>query len=99
MNKSKGKAYVVGQIKIIDSDKWQQYRDQVAATLVPWGGEVVFRGKQAEVFALANPYTDIVVIQFPDLKAASSWFHGAAYQAIIPLREEAAEVVLTSYQI
>ena len=98
MNESKGKAYVVGQIKIIDLDKWQQYRDQVAATLVPWGGEVVFRGKKAEALALPNPYTDIVVIQFTDLKAASSWFNCAGYQAIIPLREEAAEVMLTSYQ-
>ncbi|MCR2747526.1 DUF1330 domain-containing protein [Limnobacter parvus] len=98
MSESNAAVFMVGQIKIIDPARWQQYRDQVADTLTPWGAKVIFRGKQTEVFALSNPYTDIVIIQFPNSKAASGWFHSPAYQAIIPLRESAAEVVLTSYK-
>lgn len=92
-------AYVVGQILIIDSLKWQQYRDLVPGTLSPWNAQLVFRGKQAQVWARENPYTDIVVIRFPNLESANSWFHSSAYQELIPLREKAAEVVLTSYEV
>lgn len=91
-------AYVVGQISIIDPLKWQQYRDKVPGTLVPWNAELVFRGVKASDLALQNPYTDIVVIRFPDLDAANGWFQSDAYQALIPLREAAAQVLLTSYE-
>ena len=91
-------AYVVGQINIIDSLKWQQCRDQVPGTLVAWNAELVFRGVKASNLALQNPYTDIVVIRFPTLGAAHGWFQSEAYQALIPLREAAAQVLLTSYE-
>jgi uncharacterized protein (DUF1330 family) len=91
-------AYVVGQINIIDPLKWQEYRDQVPGTLVPWNAELVFRGVKAENLALQNAFTDIVVIRFPNLEAAHGWFHSDAYQALIPLREAAANVMLTSYE-
>ncbi len=88
----------MGQIKILDPLKWQQYRDQVPGTLVAWNAELVFRGVKASDLALQNPYTDIVVIRFPDLDAAHGWFQSDAYQALIPLREAAAQVLLTSYE-
>lgn len=91
-------AYVVGQITVKDPVKWTEYREQVPRTLVPWGGELVFRGTQAAVFAGVNPHADIVVIRFPAVAAASSWFASEAYQALIPLRQEAADVVLSSYE-
>ncbi|WP_138518077.1 DUF1330 domain-containing protein [Limnobacter alexandrii] len=91
-------AYVVGQISIIDPLKWQQYRDKVPGTLVPWNAELVFRGVKAENLALQNAYNDIVVIRFPSLEAAHGWFQSDAYQALIPLREAAANVMLTSYE-
>ncbi|MFN7444711.1 MAG: DUF1330 domain-containing protein [Curvibacter sp.] len=91
-------AYVVGQITIKDPQKWATCRDQVPATLQPWGGELVFRGKQRAAFAGANPHADIVVIRFPSLAAADGWFRSGAYQALIALREQAADVLLTSYE-
>lgn len=91
-------AYVVGQIQIIDPLKWQQYRDQVPGTLVSWNAELVFRGVKALNLALQNSYTDIVVIRFPTIEAAHGWFQSDAYQALIPLRDAAAQVLLTSYE-
>jgi uncharacterized protein (DUF1330 family) len=91
-------AYVVGQISVKDERKWVEYRNQVPATIAPWGGEVVFRGKKASDFAKENPHTDIVVIRFPSMEAAKTWEASPAYQSIIPLRQEAAEVMLTAYQ-
>jgi uncharacterized protein (DUF1330 family) len=90
-------AYVVGHITVKNEEKWAAYRAQVPATLEPWGAELVFRGKQAVAFAGTNPHPGIVVIRFPNVNAANAWFDSPAYQALIPLREQAAEMVLLSY--
>lgn len=92
-------AYVVGQIRIKNPEAWADYCSQVSATLELWGAEVMFRGKKDTTFAGETPYTDIVVIRFPDLATAKAWHDSEAYQAIVPLREVAAEVLLSSYKI
>jgi uncharacterized protein (DUF1330 family) len=38
------------------------------------------------------------VIRFPDRSALRGWFDSPAYQALIPLREQAADVVLLGYE-
>ncbi len=91
-------AYVVGQITVKDAALWARYRAEVPATLAPWGAELVFRGQQVAVLSGENPHADIVVIRFPDTAAVDAWFGSPAYQALIPLRQQAAEVVLLSYQ-
>ena len=91
-------AYVVGHITVKDADKWQQYQARVPATLAPWGAELVFRGRRAAVFAGAMPHGDIVVIRFADEQTAERWFRSDAYQALLPPRALAADVVLTAYR-
>ena len=90
-------AYVIGHITVKDPEKWIEYRDQVPATLKPWGAELVLRGKLASVLAGEHPHTDTVVIRFPDSETINKWYSSPAYQALIPLRKMAAEVVLLSY--
>ncbi len=91
-------AYFVGQITVKNEDKWAEYRSQVPATLAPWQAELLFRGKQVTAQPQGSPHPDIVVIRFPSLADAQGWHQSAAYQALIPLREEAADVVGTTYQ-
>ncbi|MBK6567538.1 DUF1330 domain-containing protein [Candidatus Aalborgicola defluviihabitans] len=90
-------AYVVGQILVKDSAKWDEYRNHVPHTLVPWGAELVFRGTQATGMADECTHPDIVVIRFPTIAAAQGWFSSAAYQALIPVRLQAADVTLLFY--
>jgi uncharacterized protein (DUF1330 family) len=90
-------AYVIGQITIKDPDKWSAYRAQVPATLEPWKGQILFRGRTARVLSGECRFTDMVVLQFPDQDAVLGWHDSPAYQALIPLRTQAAEVVLVSY--
>ncbi len=91
-------AYVIGHITVIDPALWDEYRSRVPATLAPWGASLVFRGRRLSVLAGGHAHPDTVVIRFPDAEAAAGWFASAAYQALIPLRERAAEVVLVSYE-
>lgn len=91
-------AYVVGQITVKHPEMWAEYRSRVPATLTPWGGELVFRGKKVATLAGENPHADIVVIRFPSVAAVNGWFGSPAYQALIALRQQAADVVLLSYE-
>jgi uncharacterized protein (DUF1330 family) len=91
-------AYVVGQMTMKNELKWAEYRGQVLATLTPFGGELVFRGNQVRALSGECPHADIVVIRFASLTDADGWHNSAAYQALIPLRKEAADVVLTTYE-
>jgi uncharacterized protein (DUF1330 family) len=96
MNK-KITAYVIGHITVKDAEKWAQYRSQVPGTLAPWGADLVCRGKRLHILSGEHHHTDMVVICFPDADSVSNWFYSQAYQALIPLRNQAAEVVLVSY--
>jgi uncharacterized protein (DUF1330 family) len=90
-------AFFVGQITVKNEDKWATYRGKVPETLAPWQAELVFRGKQPHAQLNASPHLDIVVIRFPSLADAEGWHRSPAYQALIPLRQEAADVVGTVY--
>lgn len=91
-------AYVVGHITVKNLEMWDEYRSKVPETLAPWGGELVFRGKQVAALCGENPHPNIVVIRFPSVTAVKSWFSSSAYQSLIPLRQQAVEMVLLSYE-
>ena len=90
-------ACVIGHITVKDAEKWAQYRAQVPATLAPWGAELLFRGKVDAVLAGEHAHTDTVVIRFPDVATVDAWYASPAYQALIPLRRQAADLVLISF--
>jgi uncharacterized protein (DUF1330 family) len=91
-------AYIVGHIKVKNAEKWREYCDKVPATVAPWGASLVFRGERAQVLAGDHGYTDTVVIRFPSRAAIMHWHESEAYQALIGLREQAADVVIISYE-
>jgi uncharacterized protein (DUF1330 family) len=90
-------AYAVGHVTVKDPACWAEYRSRVPATLAPWGAELVFRGSLQAVLAGQCPHSDIVVIRFPSQQALDGWHASAAYQALIALRQRAADVTLLSY--
>lgn len=94
----KRSACVIGHISVKDAAKWAEYCSHVPATIAPWHAEVVFRGKRAAVLGGEHHRTETVVLRFPDLASVEGWFHSAAYQALIPLRMQAAEVDLVSFE-
>lgn len=92
------RAYLIGHITIKDRQKWEAYRSQVPATLEPWRAELVFRGRAFAVLGGSHAHTDTVLIRFPDPAALRGWFDSPAYQALISLREQAADVTLIAYE-
>jgi len=90
-------ACVIGHITVKDEDKWAQYRTQVPATLAPWGAELLFRGQRADILAGQHAHLDTVVIRFPDADSVDAWYNSPEYQALIPLRQQAADLDLVVF--
>ncbi|HEY9281523.1 MAG TPA: DUF1330 domain-containing protein [Eoetvoesiella sp.] len=90
-------AYIIGHITVKDPERWAEYCSKVPATVAPWGASLVFRGEGAQVLDGTHAYTDTVVIRFPNRSAINNWHESAAYQALVPIRKQAADVVIISY--
>ena len=90
-------ACVIGHISVKDEEKWAQYRAQVPATLAPWGAELLFRGQRADILAGQHEHFDTVVIRFPDADTVDAWYNSPEYQALIPLRQQAADLDLVVF--
>jgi uncharacterized protein (DUF1330 family) len=90
-------AYLIGHITVKDPLLWKTYVEGVQKSLTPFGAEVIFRGKRATVFAGEHHHQNAVVIKFTDQDALQAWYASPAYQALIPIRDQAADGVLISY--
>ncbi|PLX93152.1 MAG: DUF1330 domain-containing protein, partial [Desulfuromonas sp.] len=70
----------------------------VAESLAPFDTRIVFRGTRAATLAGTNDRDLAVVIEFRDQTTLENWFNSDTYQALIPLRDRAADVVITTYE-
>lgn len=85
-------AFLTVTVKIKDPEKFQQYAQIARPTVGPYEGEIVAKGKAVKALAgneLAHDVT--LVVKFPDIEALERWYNSDEYQAVIPLRDEAAE--------
>jgi len=89
-------AYLIGHIKVLVQDAWQDYVAGVAKSLAPFSAEIVFRGKRHAVLAGEHDKELAVVIRFANQVQLQEWFDSAAYQDLIPLRDRAADVTIIS---
>lgn len=90
--------YLVGHITVKDEELWQQYVSGVQESLSPFDAKVIFRGQLVEVLAGQHEHDLVVVIEFSDQSSLDNWFGSEKYQSLIPLRDRAANVVITTYQ-
>jgi uncharacterized protein (DUF1330 family) len=74
-----------------------EYLEKIQATLDPYQGRFRVHGATVEPVEGDWPGT-IVVIEFPDLDSARSWYASPAYQQILPLRTRhiAGEAILVA---
>ena len=83
-------AYVVAQIDVHDAEGFQRYREKVPATIEKYGGSYRIRGGDIKPLEGEPPASRVVVIEFADRKAAEAWYYSSEYQAILPMRLNAA---------
>ena len=78
-------AYVVNEITIIDVERYREYAESMPATLTPFGGVFLARGRPVPM-AGETPSERIVILQFPDAGHAWRWRDSQSYQALLLIR-------------
>ena len=91
-------AYLIGQISVKDDELWAEYVAGVHESLSPFESNIIFRGKLVSILAGKHEHDLAVVIEFTDISALNSWFHSEKYQSLIPIRDKAADVVISTYE-
>ena len=90
-------AFLVVHITIKDPEKWKSYTENAPATVAANGGEFLAMGKKAGVIHGEHDGDLAAIIQFPDQAAVNTWYGSPEYQALIPNRDEAADMTFISY--
>jgi uncharacterized protein (DUF1330 family) len=79
-------AYAVGLLKEITfGPDIVSYLERIDETMQPYGGRYLLHGEKPEVME-GSLQLDVVVIEFPNIERARSWYRSPAYQDILPLR-------------
>ena len=90
-------AFVVAHVTVKNPEKFKIYAGAAPATVAEFGGEVLIRGQAKSVLSGDHNHQATAIMRFPDQDAVKSWYASPSYQALIPNREEAADMVLISY--
>lgn len=79
-------AFAIGHLTAVSmGPEIAQYLERIDATLASFQGRFQVHGAQAECVE-GQWAGDIIVIEFPDMEKARTWYRSDAYTAILPLR-------------
>ena len=80
------KGYIIVRIRRTREEGWAEYRTEVSKLISEYGGRYIVRG--GEVDPLEGDYSGerFVVLEFPSLEIAQSFWRSAAYNRIKALR-------------
>ena len=91
-------AFFIAQVKLKDGEKFQAYAAQTKAIFAEFGAELVTRGKAMGSIAGDATHDIVAVMKFPDMEKLEAAFATDAYQAIVPLRDEGADITIVKYE-
>lgn len=92
-------AFFVATVTVKDPAKFQQYARESMPTFAAFGGEIVLRGQLDTVLAGSADHRAAAVVRFPDMAALKAWHDSGAYQALIPVRDEGADINIAAYEV
>ena len=93
------KAFLIAYVTVKDDKKMKTYAQSAAESMQPYGGRVLTKGIADKQLSGSHDEQNVAVISFPNIENLESWYNSDNYQAIVPLRKEAADIILTSYVV
>ena len=84
-------AYVITEVEVTDSEKFEEYRKMVPPTIEAFGGRYVVRGGAVESREGDWRPKRMVVIEFDDVDRARAWHDSELYAPARALREASAD--------
>jgi len=82
-------AYLIAEIEVTDSAGYDEYRKQVGAVIAKYAGRFLVRGGAIESKEGGWQPKRLVVVEFPSLDKARTFYHSADYAPLIALRQKA----------
>ena len=91
-------AFFIANVVMKNPEKFKEYAEKARSTFEEYEGEILARGMVDEVLCGNHQSGSMVaVVKFKSIEILKAWYNSSSYQALIPLREEAAEMTITSY--
>ena len=82
-------AYVVVDVEVQDSVRYEEYRKTVAPTLAAYGGRFLVRGGKVDLLEGSWLPKRLVIVEFPDVATAKAWWASAEYANPKAIRQSA----------
>jgi len=83
-------AYIIAEVKVHDSQIYDEYRSQVQPTLDKYGGRFLVRGGRTDLLEGDWNPPRLVVLEFPSADDARAWWSSTEYAEPKALRQRAA---------
>jgi len=90
-------AILIAHTKVKNLDKLMEYAAVVPETMGPFGAVFIYRGRVTDVLIGEHAPEMTAIIRFPDYDSLIGWYESAAYKAIIPVRDEGAEMTFVTF--
>ena len=84
---SSNSVYMIGDVEIHDLEEYKKYMEKVKPMIESYGGDYLIRGGEIEALEtkLWTP-TRIVLVKFPNKKAAMDWYNSEEYKPYKKIR-------------
>jgi uncharacterized protein (DUF1330 family) len=83
-------AYIVVEVEVQDTQRYEKYKSMVPPSLVPYGGRFIVRGGRVETLEGDWAPKRFVMVEFPSLEQAKAWWASTEYAEAKALREATA---------
>jgi uncharacterized protein (DUF1330 family) len=83
-------AYVVVEITVTDPAAYERYKQLAEASVAAYGGRYLVRGGRVELLEGSRVPPRLVVLEFPSVDRARSWWASPEYAEAKPVRAASA---------
>jgi len=87
-------AYIIARVNVTDPEKYEAYKALAPAAIAAHGGRYLVRGGTVQALEGEPESRRVVVLEFPTVEAAETFYRSAEYGAAREKRRGAAEFQL-----
>ena len=84
-------AYVIVEVTVTDPQLFAEYGKGVPGTIAAYGGKYLVRGGKMESREGGWAPNRVVVLEFPSMERARTWYDSAEYKPLLAMRLKAAQ--------
>lgn len=92
-------AFFIATVTVKDAEKFQEYAVKSKVTFDLFEAEIIARGKYQGSLTGKADHQTAAIVKFKDMDSLEKWYESDEYQALIPLRNQAADMTISKYVV